>query len=108
LASIVTSSDATFDEDDIERLSFEQTTKYFAQVVHRYDMNLCLRGDMEIEYSATQLRTLVESVDNNFDPPLLVREIQRKLDEVIEQHHRELAAQTKKKRSPKKSLTYKI
>ena len=63
---------------------------------------------METEYSATQLRTLVESVDNNFDPPLLVREIQRKLDEIIEQHHRELAAQTKKKRSPRKSLTYKI
>ena len=63
---------------------------------------------METEISATQLRTLVESVDNTLDPPVMVREIQRKLDEAIEQHHRELAAQTKRKRSSRKNLTYTI
>jgi hypothetical protein len=59
---------------------------------------------MESETSAIELQTLVELVDRRF-APLIVREIQRKLDKAIEQHRRELARRPQKKKVPRRHLT---
>jgi hypothetical protein len=60
---------------------------------------------MESKTSLIELGILADLVDRPFDPPLIVREIQRKLDEAIEQHRRELARQPRKKRVSRKQLT---